>query len=185
MNRNDTYEKGKISKVTDENNVMNIYFDAFSIEKVRFQNACPTNKTSIECYVDFEDVAILAADAANGSLTDKSNMGQIFDYNGGSKSSKRFDGAPESRTMSIRFSNNLVFVEMTAGRGILSETGLILPDGEPDKKIAVVMPLKKFRSMIIYTYDCVKAYLSTMVNNIVNTLENDRKKYLESTKDDN
>lgn len=185
MNRNDTYEKGKISKAADEDSVMNIYFDAFSIEKVRFQNASPSNKTSIECYVDFEDVAILATDAANGNLIKELKNSPIIISTGGSKSSKRFNGAPESRTMSVALSDDIVIVEMIAGKGKLSETGLILPDGQPDKQIRVAMPIKKFRSMIIYTHDCVKAYLSTMVSNIVNTLENDRKKYLDSTKDSN
>lgn len=185
MNRTDKYEKGKISKASTNKVVTNVYFDAFSIEKVRFQNANYADKTSIECYLDFEEIAILATDAANGRLFKELENGQKTVSMGGSKSSKRFDGAPESRIMSLGRAGDKIFINMSAGKGRLGDTGLIIPDGAPDKKISVSMSIEKFRSMIIYTYDCVKGYLPKMINNIVNELEEDRKNYLATSNKSN
>ena len=184
MNRTDKYEKGKISKASTNKVVTNVYFDAFNIEKVRFQNANYADKTSIECYLDFEDVAILATDAASGRLFKELESGQKTITMGGSKSSKRFDGAPESRIMTLGRSGDKVFINMTAGKGRLSDTGLIVPDGTPDKKISVAMSIEKFRSMIIYTYDCVRGYLPHMINSLVRELEEDRANYLAATKNE-
>lgn len=184
MNRTDKYEKGKISKASTNKVITNVYFDAFGIEKVRFQNANYAEKTSIECYVDFEEVAILATDAANGKLMKELESGAKTVTMGGSKSSKRFNGAPESRIMTLGRSGDKIFVNMTAGKGKLNETGLIIPDGAPDKKISVCMPIDKFRSMIIYTYDCVRGYLPHMVNTLVRELEADRENYLNTTRNE-
>lgn len=179
-NRTDKYEKGKITKAATNKVVTNVYFDSFPIEKVRFQNSNFKDKSSIECYVDFEDVALLATDVASGRLFKELEAGQKTITMGGSKSSKRFDGAPESRVMSLGRVEDKIFVNMTAGRGKIGDTGLIIPDGAPDKKISVCIPIEKFRAMIIYTNQCVMGYLPHMVNSIVSELEADRAAYMTS-----
>lgn len=181
MNRTDTYEKGKISKVTDDNVAMNIYLDAFSIEKVRFQNVNYEDRTSIDCYVDFEEIVGLAADITSGNLRDSFGAGKIVSM-GGSKSSKRFDGKPESRIMEIRVGNNNILINMRAGEGKLNEHELIFPVGKSDKNITVIMPVEKFRNVILYTYDCMRAYLPTLVNKLVDELEASRASYIASIK---
>lgn len=180
MNRTDIYEKGKITKSSSGDIATNIYFDAFKIEKVRFQNMDYPNKSSIDCYVSFEDLALLATDVISGSLFEDLKAGPKTLSMGGTKSSKKYGGAPESRVMSIDMEENEVFLTMSSGKGNLTDTGLIIPESTVDKKITVTMHVNKFRSMIIYTYDCVRSYLTTMVSSIVDELENDRKKYLES-----
>jgi len=94
---------------------------------------------------------------------------------GGSKSSKRFDGKPESRVMSLGKSGDKIFINMTAGKGKIGDTGLIVPDGQPDKKISVAMPIDKFRSMIIYTNNWVNGYLAHMTTRMVREAEEARK----------
>ena len=97
----------------------------------------------------------------------------------GSKSSKNYDGAPESRILSFGLSTNgkgekTVFVNMSRGKGKLTDTGAIQPDGAPDIKIGVPMSVDKFRSVMIYTYDWIKAYLAKFTNNLVKEAEAER-----------
>ena len=66
---------------------------------------------------------------------------------------------------------------MSRGKGKLTDTGAIAPDGAPDLKIGVSMTVDKFRSMMIFTHDAVNAYLAHMVNAIVKQCEEDRKQY--------
>lgn len=175
MNRTDKYEKSKITKASTNKVVCNIYFDAFEIEKVRFQNASYADKKSISCYLDFETVALLANDAATGRLIKELDSAQKTISIGGSKSSKKYDGAPESRILSLGKSGDKIFVNMSVGKGKLSDTGAIMPDGKPDDKISVGMSVEDFRAKMIYTHDCVNAYLAHMVNKIVKQCNEDRK----------
>ena len=175
MNRNDNFEKSKITKASTNKVVCNVYYDAFGIEKVRFQNANYADKTSIDCYLDFEEVALLAADAASGRLIKELEAGQKTISMGGSKSSKFFDGKPESRIFSLGKSGDKIFINLSRGKGKLTETGAIAPDGAPSTKIGVSMSIDKFCSMIIYTNQCVCGYLPHMVNAIVRQCEEDRK----------
>ena len=180
MNRNDKFEKSKITKASTNKVVTNVYFDSFAIEKVRFQNANYAEKKSIDCYLDFEEVALLAEDAASGRLIKELENGQKTVSMGGSKSSKNYNGAPESRIFSLGRSGGNIFINMSRGKGKLTDTGAIAPDGAPDLKIGVSMPIDKFRSLMIYTRDWVNAYLTPFVNKMVKEVEEDRKNYTAS-----
>lgn len=175
MDRTNNFEKSKITKASTNKVVTNVYYDAFGIEKVRFQNANYNDKTSIDCYLDFEEVALLATDAASGRLIKELEAGQKTISMGGSKSSKNYDGKPESRIFSLGKSGDKIFINMSRGKGKLTDTGAIAPDGSPDLKIGVSMPVEKFRSLMIFTHDAVNAYLAHMVNAIVRQCEEDRK----------
>jgi len=177
MNRSDNFEKSKITKASTNKVVTNVYYDSFGIEKVRFQNANYQDKNSIDCYLDFEEVALLATDAASGRLIKELESGQKTISMGGSKSSKNYNGAPESRIFSLGKSGDKIFINMSRGKGKLTDTGAIAPDGAPDLKIGVSMTVDKFRSMMIFTHDAVNAYLAHMVNAIVKQCEEDRKQY--------
>lgn len=180
MNRNDNFEKSKITKASTNKVACNVYYDSFGIEKVRFQNFNYTDKTSIDCYLDFEEVALLAADAASGRLIKELEAGQKTISMGGSKKSKNYDGKPESRIFSLGRSGDKIFVNMSRGKGKITETGAIAPDGAPDLKIGVSMSIDKFRSMMIFTNQAVCGYLPHMVNAIVRQCEEDRKQSTEN-----
>ena len=175
MNRNDEFEKIKITKASTNKVVTNVYYDSFGIEKVRFQNASYQDKNSIDCYVDFEDLALLAVKVNNKDYFESLKNGPKTITMGGSKSSKRFDGQPESRVMSLGRSGDKIFINMTAGKGKIGDTGLIVPDGQPDKKISVGMSIDKFRSMIIYTNNWINAYLAHYTTRLVREAEEARK----------
>ena len=76
MNRKDSFEKNKITKASTNKVVCNVYLDSFGIEKVRFQNANYSEKTSIDCYLDFEEIALLDADVKSGRLIKQLEAGQ-------------------------------------------------------------------------------------------------------------
>lgn len=174
MNRTDDFEKSKITKASTNKVCTNVYYDAFGIEKVRFQNFNYETKQNIDCYLDFEEVALLANDAANGRLIKELETGTKTISMGGSKVSKNYDGAPESRIFSLAKSNANIFINMSRGKGKIGDKGQIVPDGPADLKIGVNMPIDKFRSMMIFTRDAVNAYLPHMVNGIVKQCEADR-----------
>ena len=171
MKRDDAFEKTKITKASTNKVVTNVYFDAFGIEKVRFQNANYNDKTSIDCYLDFEEVALIAADVASGRLIKELEAGPKSISIGGTKSSKNYNGNPESRILSFGKSGDKIFINMSRGKGKITETGAIAPDGAPDLKIGVSMPIDKFRSMFIYTNNFVNAYLAHLANKLVKEAE--------------
>lgn len=179
----DKFEKIKITKVSTNKVCTNVYYDSFSIGKVRFQNANYNEKTKIDCYMDFEELAILATDVASGRIIKKLEAGEKISFMTGSKSSKNYNGQPESRVLSFGISvkndgpevKKTIFFNMSRGKGKLSETGAIMPDGAPDLKIGVPMSVDKFRSMLIYTHDWVMAYLAGNVNQLVGMADADRK----------
>lgn len=177
MNRKDSFEKNKITKASTNKVVCNVYLDSFGIEKVRFQNANYSEKTSIDCYLDFEEIALLDADVKSGRLIKQLEAGQKTISMGGSKSSKNYDGKPESRILSLGKSGDKIFINMSRGRGKLSDTGAIMPDGAPDLKISVGMEVDKFRSMIIYTHDCINAYLARFINQLYKEAAAEREEY--------
>lgn len=182
MNRTDTYEKYKITKASTNKVVCNVYLDSFGIEKVRFQNASYEDKTSIECYLDFEEVALLAADAQTGRLIKQLDEKPKTISIGGTKSSKNYDGAPESRIMSLGKSGEKIFINMTRGKGKIGDKGQIMPDGSPDLKISVGMDVDKFRSMFVYTNNCVNAYLAHFITRLYKECAADREKFNNANK---
>lgn len=176
MNRSDKFEKYKITKVSTDKVCTNVYMDSFGIEKVRFQNASYADGKSIDCYLDFDTIALLAEDASTGRLINKIEKSDkpITITMGGTKSSKTYDGAPESRIMSIGKRGDTIFVNMVSGLGTISNKGLIVPTSQIDKKISVAMSVDDFRKMLIFTRDCVNAYLTNLITNLVFEAEQDR-----------
>ncbi len=185
MDRTDNFEKYKITKASTNKVVTNVYMDSFGIEKVRFQNVNYKDKNSIDCYLEFEEVALLATDAASGRLfKELETSGKKVITMGGSKHSKipSYNGAPESRILSLgRMAKDngdvTIFINMTRGKGKIGETGLIIPDGDPDLKISVPVSIEKFRSMMIFIHDSVNAYLAHMVNGLVKQCKAEREAY--------
>ena len=155
-----------------------MYCDSFAIEKVRIKNSeYGGEKNSIECYLDFSEIALLSADCLSGRLFKELATTKKVVSRGGSKSSKNYNGAPESRIMALGMVENKIFINMSTGRGRLSDTGAILPDGAPDKTVNVGMDADTFRAMIYYTHDCVNAYLASFINRLVKDSEESRKTF--------
>lgn len=180
MNRNDQFERFKITKASTNKVVTNVYMDSFPIEKVRFQNVQYESKASIDVYLDFPQVALLAADAASGRLFKQIDAAGKNGYTvqmAGTKSSKNYGGRPESRILSLGISGDKIFINMSAGPGKLSSTGAIMPDGPQDRKISVGMTIDDFRKMMVYTHDCVNAYLASMIPQLVFESEQNRANY--------
>lgn len=180
MNRNDPYERFKITKVSTNKVVTNVYMDAFTIEKVRFQNANYETKQSIDVYLDFSQVSLLAADAISGRLfkqIDAAEKHQLTVQMAGTKNSKNYNGQPESRILSLGLMGDKIFINMSAGPGKLSSTGAIMPNGPQDRKISVGMTIDDFRRMMSYTHDCVNAYLTQMIPQLVFESEQNRQNY--------
>lgn len=180
----DAFEKIKIAKASTNKVVCNMYYDAFNLQKVRIQNANYEKKESIDFYLTFEELALLATDAASGRIFKKLEAGQKDSYTfmKGSKSSKNYDGAPESRILSIGLStksngDKTVFVNMSRGKGKCTETGAITPAGEPDVKIGVPMSVDKFRSLLIIADKWVTAYIAGNVNQLVGEAQKERDAY--------
>lgn len=180
MKRDNSFEKYKVTKVSTNKVVTNVYMDSFPIEKVRFQNVQYETKQSIDIYLDFAQIALLAADAQSGRLfkqIEAAQNHQLTIQMAGTQHSKNYNGQPESRILSLGISGDKIFVNMSAGPGKVSQTGAIMPNGPQDRKISVGMTIDDFRKMIIYTHDCVNAYLSSMIPQLVFESEQDRQNY--------
>lgn len=180
MNRNDSFERFKVTKVSTNKVVTNVYMDAFPIEKVRFQNAQYETKTSLDVYLDFSQVALLATDAASGRLVKQLEATpdhKLTIQMAGTAKSKNYNGQPESRILSLGMAGDKIFVNMSAGPGKLSSTGAIMPNGAPDRKVSVGMTIDDFRRMMVYTHDCVNAYLASMIPQLVFESEQNRANY--------
>lgn len=175
MNRTDAFEKQKITKAATKTVCCNMYFDSFGIEKLHIQNANFSDKTKIDCYLDFEEVVFIANDAGSGRLIKKLQAGEKIQYMTGSKSSKNYDGKPESRILSFGLSGDKVFINMSRGKGKLGDKGQIMPEGAPDLKIGVPMPIDKFRSMFLYANTWITAYLARYANALIREVDEERK----------
>jgi hypothetical protein len=76
--------------------------------------------------------------------------------------------------MDLGISGNTIFVNMQEGPGREGETGLIIPNGQPTKKISVPMSFENFREMILYTNAWINAYLVTKVRQLARENEAER-----------
>lgn len=170
------FEQSKITHVSTKTSALNLYLDSFGIEKVRLQGALydknlPADKRSITAYIEFEELTVLAEDVSSGRLFKKIQESGASGYRlgyKGSKNSKAYGGKPESRYISFGMSGDKVFVNLIRCQGVETQTGGIAPDDKRDKstdlKISVGMSVDKFRSMILYTHDCVNAFLVGYIN---------------------
>lgn len=175
MKREDKFEKYKVTKVSTDKVVCNVYMDAFPIEKVKIQNCSYKSKDSINIYLDFPLISRLAADVTTGRLFKKIEADQYHKYNvhmGGT--AKGPDGKPISRRMDLGMSGEKIFINMSEGPGKLSDTGVIMPDGQSTTKVSVPMSIDDFRELILFTHDCVNAYLAHLVNKLVRESDEDR-----------
>lgn len=178
MKRTSEFDKTKLMSVSSKNSVANLYVDAFPIEQVKLRLATyGENSTFIDIYVGFSTFLKLANDIRSGrflQLLANSPNGLII-TRGGSAKSSRPDGKPESRILSAQMSQTgSVFLNATQGAGKLNQTGLIMPDGAPDKKISVMMSQDQLQELFIYGAEAIKAFLPQLVVPMVNLAQTNR-----------
>lgn len=167
MKRKNEFDLNKIYEVSTSKQVISAYLDSFGIEKVHFKAFEYETKKNIDIYVDFATISLVANDIATGRLFKMvQDKGYQIVINGVPKSKNR-DGKPESRKMYVASYKNKLYVNTSIGNGKVTETGAILPDGEPDTKISVGMTYEDFCKLFLYTHDVVRAYLPKMVISMV------------------
>lgn len=170
MNRKTEYDKYKLASVSSKNAIVHTYADAFSIEKVRFQIVEYQTGAQQSFYIDFSQMALLATDSASGKLIAeirKSERGNKLIQRAGTSKSPKFDGKPEYRTVSIALKDDTVFLNIQSGIGEIIKNGAIKPTSHIDNKLSVAMTIDAFRTLMIYTNNCVNAYLSSFISNMV------------------
>ena len=180
MNRNKSkFDKYKVTTMSTKTACVNVYMDSFPIEKVRFQamlydKSLPKEQRSINCYLDFEEMACLAEDCKSGRIFKKiqeAGKGGLVISRGGSTKSKKYEGGIESRIISLGMTgegdNAKVYVNLASGKGKTNATGLIMPDGAPDVKISVGLTPAAFRGKMLLANEEKCAYLAHMVNALV------------------
>lgn len=163
MKRTNEFEKFKIIKKSTNKAVLNVYLDSFGIEKVRFQLANYETKEKIDCYLEFSEVLLLAEQSVTGQLFKQ--MPRTI-HMGGKNHSEEYNG-PLSRTMSLGMMGDKLFVNMQQGEGKLSETGLIIPNGQPKVKLGVGMSVQDFQEVLVTCKAYIQAYLPQMVIKLV------------------
>ena len=171
MKRTSEFDKHKIYEVSTNKQVISAYLDSFGIEKVHFRAFEYETKKNIDIYVDFATISLIANDIATGRLFKMvQDKGYQIVINGVPKSKNR-DGKPESRKMYVASYKNRLYLNTSIGNGKVTETGAIMPDGEPDTKISVGMDYENFCRLFLYTHDVVRAYLPKMVIDMVKQAE--------------
>jgi hypothetical protein len=174
MKRKNEFDLNKIYEVSTSKQVISAYLDSFGIEKVHFKAFEYETKKNIDIYVDFATISLIANDIASGRLFKMvQDKGYQIVINGVPKSKNR-DGKPESRKMYVASYKNKLYVNTSIGNGKVTETGAIIPDGEPDTKISVGMDYENFCRLFLYTHDVVRAYLPKMVIDMVKNAETNR-----------
>jgi hypothetical protein len=180
MNRNNPYDKYKITTIATKTVALDFMMDSFGIEKVRlqalkFDKSIPIKQRLISCYLDFETLFVLAEEVRNGKFFQKakasSDEGKPYTISmGGTKKNSRYGDIPESKMIKVSFDKadpKKMFLNLTLGKGKLSKTGLIEPDGKPEVSITVVTNPVTFRDKIITCEKYAEGYLPNLVGSLM------------------
>ena len=138
------------------------------------------SKKNIDIYVDFATISLVANDIANGRIfKHASEKGYCQIVINGIPKAKNRKNNPESRRLYValgQFKNGSpkIYLNGAIGNGRVTETGAIMPNGEPDTKISVGMTYEEFCKLFLYTHDVVRAYLPRMVIDMVKQAELNR-----------
>lgn len=168
MKRTSDFDKTKLINVSSKNSVVDLFVDSFPIEQVKLRFATyGQNSDFIDIYLGFSKFLALAHDIRTGKffndLTNNS-QGTVITRGGSVKPGVQ----PESRILSAQMSQSgNIFLNATLGPGKLSQTGLIMPDGAPTKKIGVMMSIDQCKEFFIYGAAAIEAYLPSLVNQLV------------------
>ena len=175
MRRKNEYDATKLTQVATNKTVMSVYVDAFPIEQVKLRFAeFEDAKNIIDIYLSFEDVLRIVQDIKSSKIfKDMQNSKYPIQISfGGSVK----DGKIESRSITFGMQNNKIYINAQKGPGKTTNTGAIILDGQPTKKISVGMTIDDFKGVFLYTEAGINAYLPTLVGQLVETAEKNRKK---------
>lgn len=180
MNRNNQYDKYKITTIATKTVALDFMMDSFGIEKVRlqalkFDKSIPIKQRLVSCYLDFETLFVLAEEMRNGKFFQKvkasSDEGKPYTISmGGTKKNSRYGDIPESKMIKVSLDKDnpkKMFLNLTLGKGKLSKTGLIEPDGKPEVNITVVTSPATFRDKIITCEKYAEGYLPNLVGSLM------------------
>ena len=180
MNRNNQYDKYKITTIATKTVALDFMMDSFGIEKVRlqalkFDKSIPIKQRLVSCYLDFETLFVLAEEMRNGKFFQKvkasSDEGMPYTISmGGTKKNSRYGDIPESKMIKVSLDKDnpkKMFLNLTLGKGKLSKTGLIEPDGKPEVNITVVTSPATFRDKIITCEKYAEGYLPNLVGSLM------------------
>ena len=180
MNRNNQYDKYKITTIATKTVALDFMMDSFCIEKVRlqalkFDKSIPIKQRLVSCYLDFETLFVLAEEMRNGKFFQKvkasSDEGKPYTISmGGTKKNSRYGDIPESKMIKVSLDKDnpkKMFLNLTLGKGKLSKTGLIEPDGKPEVNITVVTSPATFRDKIITCEKYAEGYLPNLVGSLM------------------
>ena len=172
MNRNQEFNKTKLTSVSNGKCVVDTYVDAFGIEKVKMVvSEFEGSKNSVDAYLDFPDVLRIAEQVKNRTMLKKikNSNGQGVDlYRGGSAGSKREDGKTIAKVLTMNMSDTgKIFINASAGPGKEAGKGAIIPDGKPEVRISCSMPYDDCLAMFMYIDLAVRAYLPGFFRDLI------------------
>ena len=163
MKRTSDFDKTKLISISSKYSVVDFYVDSFPIEKVKLRLATYGQSSDfIDIYIEFSDFLVLAHDIRTGKFfQDLTNnpQGKVITRGGSAKPGTQ----PESRILSASISQNGMFLNATLGPGRTNDTGLIMPNGEPTKKIGVPMSFDQCKKLFIYGEKAIEAYMPKIV----------------------
>lgn len=175
MRRKTEYDATKLTQVATKKSVMTVYVDAFKIEQVKIKFAeFEDAKNTIDIYLGFEETLRIVQDIKSGKIFRDMQNAQYpiqISYGGSMK-----DGALESRSLTFGMQNDKIFVNAQKGKGKATNTGAIILDGQPTKKVSVGMSIDAFKGLFLYTEAAINAYLPTLVGRLVAIAEENRQK---------
>lgn len=173
MRRKTEFDETKLTQVATNKTVMSIYVDAFNIEQVKMRFAeFEDAKNIIDIYIKFEDFLRIVQDIKSSKIFKdmQSSPYPIQISFGGSIK----EGMVESRSISFGMKGDKIYINAQKGPGKTTNTGAIIPDGQPTKKISVGMSIDDFKGIFLYTEAGIHAYLVRFVNKLVDTAEKNR-----------
>lgn len=176
MRRKNEFDETKLTQVATNKSVMSVYVDSFPIEKVKLRFAeFETAKDIIDVYISFEEALRIAQDIKSGRLFKQMQTSQrpVQVTFGGSMK----DGQVESRSLTFGMMGEKIFINAQKGPGKTTDTGAIIPDGPPTKKVSVGMSADTFKEIFIYTEAGINAYLPELIKGLVAKAEENRSKW--------
>lgn len=164
MEQQRDFNKYKITSVSTQTCILNVFMDSFTIDKVKFEIVKYETKERIQCYMDFDDVLLLQEKISFNQLF--KTEPQVNVHRGGTTKSKD-TGKPVSRTMDFNLSDKWVFVKMAQGEGRLSDTGAIMPNGTPTLTLNIRVSYEDLRKLFLIVKSYIEAYLPGKVHRLI------------------
>ena len=176
MRRKTKFDQTKLTQVATNKTVLGVYVDSFPIEMVKLRFAeFEGEKNSIDIYLSFEDALRITQDIKSGKFFKDLQNSQypIYLSRGGTVK----DGQAISRAITAGMKADKVYLNAQLGPGKVIDTGAILPDGQPTKKVSVGMSVDHLKGLFLYMESGINAYMPYLIKDLVKAAEENRQKY--------